>query len=58
MNIRLIEGQLDPVQDERDQVARRAALAALADMPEPDPLDTVGYRSAGRGPSASRPSCP
>jgi Na+-translocating ferredoxin:NAD+ oxidoreductase RNF subunit RnfB len=44
----LIEGQLDPVQDERDQVARRAALAALAGMPEPDALDTVGYRSAGR----------
>jgi len=51
MNIRLIEGQgvpLDPVQDERDRVARRAALAALADIPLPDPLDTVGYRSAGR----------
>jgi ferredoxin len=48
MNIRLIEGQLDPVQDERDQVARRAALDALAGMPEPDPLDTVGYQSAGR----------
>lgn len=50
MNIRLIEGQgmaLDPVQDERDRAARRAALAALADMPAPDPLDTVGYKSAG-----------
>jgi len=50
MNIRLIEGQgvaLDPVQDERDRVARNAALAALADMPAPDPLDTVGYKSAG-----------
>lgn len=51
MNIRLIEGQgaaLDPVQDERDRAARRAALAALADLPAPDPLDTVGYKSAGR----------
>jgi len=48
MNIRLIEGQLDPVQDERDRVARRAALDALAGLPEPDPLDTIGYHSAGR----------
>ncbi|MBW8896611.1 MAG: 4Fe-4S binding protein, partial [Massilia sp.] len=50
MNIRLIEGQgvaLDPMQDERDRIARRAALAALADLPAPEPLDTVGYRSAG-----------
>jgi ferredoxin len=51
MNIRLIEGQgipADPVQDEHDRAARRAALAALADLPSPEPLDTVGYRSAGR----------
>jgi ferredoxin len=51
MNIRLIEGQgvpVDPVQDECDRVARRAALDALAGIPAPDPLDTVGYRSAGR----------
>jgi ferredoxin len=51
MNIRLIEGQgvpLDPVQDERDRVARRAALDALAGIPSPESLDTVGYRSAGR----------
>ncbi len=50
MNIRLIEGQgvaPDPIQDERDRIARRAALAALADLPAPEPLDTVGYRSAG-----------
>ena len=50
MNIRLIEGQgvpLDPVQDDRDRAARRAAVAALAEMPAPDALDTVGYRSAG-----------
>ena len=50
MNIRLIEGQgvaLDPMQDERNSTARRAALAALADLPAPEPLDTVGYRSAG-----------
>lgn len=50
MNIRLIEGQgvpLDPVQDDRDRVARRAALAAQAEIPAPDPLDTVGYKSAG-----------
>jgi ferredoxin len=51
MNIRLIEGQgvpVDPVQDERDRIARRAALDALADLSSPDLLDTVGYRSAGR----------
>jgi ferredoxin len=51
MNIRLIEGQgvpLDPDRDERDRVARRAALDALAAIPSPEPLDTVGYRSAGR----------
>ena len=50
MNIRLIEGQgvaLDPVQDDRDRVARNAALAALSGIPAPDPLDTVGYKSAG-----------
>ena len=50
MNIRLIEGQdmaPDPIQDERDRTARRAALAALAGLPAPEPLDTVGYRSAG-----------
>jgi len=50
MNIRLIEGEgipLDPAQDDRDRVARRAALAALAEIPAPDPLDTVGYKSAG-----------
>ncbi len=47
MNIRLIEGQGIPAQDEGDRVARRAALAALAGIPAPDPLDTVGYRSAG-----------
>jgi ferredoxin len=51
MNIRLIEGQgvpVDPVQDECDRVARRAALDALAGIPAPGPLETVGYRSAGR----------
>jgi ferredoxin len=51
MNDRLIDGEgvaPDPIQDERDGHARRAALAALAGLPEPEPLDTVGYRSAGR----------
>jgi ferredoxin len=51
MNIRLIEGQgvpPDPDQDDRDRVARSAALAALAEMPAPEALDTVGYTSAGR----------
>ena len=51
MNIRSIDGEgmaPDPIQDERDGHARRAALAALAALPEPEPLDTVGYRSAGR----------
>jgi ferredoxin len=50
MNIRLIEGQgipLDPAQDDRDRAARRAALDSLAGIPVPDPLDTVGYKSAG-----------
>jgi ferredoxin len=51
MNIRLIEGQgipPDPMQDERDRAARDAALGALGALPSPEPLDTVGYRSAGR----------
>jgi ferredoxin len=51
MNIRLIEGQgipPDPMQDERDRAARDAALGALGALPAPEPLDTVGYRSAGR----------
>ena len=51
MNIRLIDAPTtpdDPRQEARDRAARRAALAALADVPPPEPLDTVGYRSAGR----------
>jgi len=51
MNIRLIDGQgipPDPMQDERDRAARDAALGALGALPAPEPLNTVGYRSAGR----------
>jgi ferredoxin len=36
------------MQDERDRAARDAALGALGALPSPEPLDTVGYRSAGR----------
>ena len=51
MNIRLIDALTmpdDPAQEARDRAARRAALDALGDVPPPEPLDTVGYRSAGR----------
>lgn len=49
MNIRFIEpGSTDPLQEQRDQVARAAALAAIATLPAPDEPATVGYRSAGR----------
>jgi ferredoxin len=49
MNIRFIEGQgADPAQEARDLLARTAAVASLATIEAPEPLDTVGYRSAGR----------
>lgn len=49
MNIRFIDpGSTDPLQEQRDQIARAAALAAIAALPAPDDPATVGYRSAGR----------
>jgi ferredoxin len=49
MNIRFIEGQgADPAQEARNLLARTAAVASLATLQPPEPLDTVGYRSAGR----------
>jgi ferredoxin len=51
MNIRLIEGQvptLDPIQEQRDRLARSAALAVRDTFAPPEALDAVGYRSAGR----------
>jgi ferredoxin len=48
MNIRFIEGQgADPVQEARNLLARRAAIAALGSLEPHEALDTVGYRSAG-----------
>jgi ferredoxin len=51
MTLRFTEGHvptLDPVQDERDRLARHAALAVLDTLEPPEALETVGYRSAGR----------
>jgi ferredoxin len=48
MNIRFIEGQgADPMQEATNLLARAAAVAALGAIEAPEPLDTVGYRSAG-----------
>jgi ferredoxin len=48
MNIRFIEGQgADPMQEAKNLLARAAAVAALGAVEPPEPLDTVGYRSAG-----------
>jgi ferredoxin len=48
MNIRFIEGQgADPTREARDLIARAAAVASLATIEAPEPLDTVGYRSGG-----------
>ncbi|WP_020655740.1 4Fe-4S binding protein [Massilia niastensis] len=58
MNIRLNDGAAtDPVQNERDALARSAAMQAANAIPAFEPAVTVGYRSAGRtlvvGPAAS-----
>ncbi|MGJ7917977.1 4Fe-4S binding protein [Massilia sp. LXY-6] len=48
MNIRFIEGQgADPAGEARNLLARSAAIAALGSIAPHEPLDTVGYRSAG-----------
>jgi ferredoxin len=48
MNIRFIEGQgADPMQEAKNLLARAAAVASLGTIEPPEPLDTVGYRSAG-----------
>ncbi|GAB3428211.1 4Fe-4S binding protein [Massilia solisilvae] len=49
MNIRLMEPfPADPAQEQRDLLARAAALAAMSALPEPDEVPSVTYRSAGR----------
>jgi ferredoxin len=48
MNIRFIEGQgADPAGEARNLLARTSAMASLGTIEAPEPLDTVGYRSAG-----------
>jgi ferredoxin len=48
MNIRFIEGQgADPAREARNVLARAAAIASLGTIEPPEPLDTVGYHSAG-----------
>ena len=49
MNIRYIEpAPIDPLQDQRNAIARAAALAAMQELPEPDEVPTVRYHSKGR----------
>lgn len=49
MNIRLMEPfPADPAQEQRDLLARAAALAAMSALPEPDEVASVTYRSSGR----------
>ncbi|TFW32566.1 4Fe-4S dicluster domain-containing protein [Massilia horti] len=48
MNIRFDEGQgSDPLQDQRDALARAAALDAAQALSDPEVLDSVSYRSQG-----------
>jgi ferredoxin len=48
MNDRLTEGQGgDPLRQERNRLARDAALAAARALAEPEAADSVGYRSRG-----------
>lgn len=49
MNIRFIDPAApDPLQEQRNALARGAALAAMHDLPEPDEVPTVVYHSKGR----------
>jgi ferredoxin len=49
MNIRFTEGPpTEPMQEGRDACAKAAAIAAALAIAEPEPLDSVGYRSAGK----------
>jgi ferredoxin len=49
MNIRFIDSTpTDPLQEQRDVLARAAALAAMQELPEPDEVATVSYRSTGK----------
>jgi ferredoxin len=49
MNIRFIEpAPLDPLQEQRNVIARAAALAAMHELPEADEVPTVLYHSKGR----------
>lgn len=49
MNIRFIDPAApDPLQEQRNALARAAALAAMGELPEPDEVPTVAYHSKGR----------
>jgi ferredoxin len=49
MNIRFIEPlPVDPVQEQRNQLARTAALLAMGEAPVPQDTPVVSYRSEGR----------
>jgi ferredoxin len=49
MNIRFTDGPpSDPLQEGRDACAKAAAIAAALAIAEPEPPDSVGYRSAGK----------
>jgi ferredoxin len=49
MNIRFIEpAPIDPPQEQRNVIARAAALAAMHDLPEADEVPSVRYHSKGR----------
>jgi ferredoxin len=48
MNTRSIDSATtDAAQEQRDLLARTAALQAMRELPEPDEVATVGYRSGG-----------
>jgi ferredoxin len=49
MNVRLLDPPpVDPVQEQRNLLARTAALLALGELPEMDEVAAVTYRSSGR----------
>jgi ferredoxin len=49
MNIRFLEpAPIDPLQEQRNVIARAAALAAMHELPEADEVPTVRYHSKGR----------
>ena len=49
MNVRFIEPAApDPLDEQRNALARGAALAAMRELPEPDEVPTVVYHSKGK----------